>query len=172
MTSVQAGGIRIDLVGMLGRARCPVQIDIGYGDVVTPAPELVRFPTILDGSPIPIIKAYPRETVIAEKLEAIVSLGMANSRMKDFYDLNVLIHDLSDDQMLIATAIRRTFERRGTPITSYLPVGLSDEFAQERTKEIQWKAFLEKSKLEAPSLFSVVQTLRRFWQDIINRISE
>jgi hypothetical protein len=157
---------------MLGSARCPVQIDIGYGDVVTPAPELVRFPTILDGSPIPIIKAYPRETVIAEKLEAVVSLGMSNSRMKDFYDLNVLIHDLPGDQALVAMAIRRTFERRGTPLPSYLPVGLSDEFATDQSKEIQWKkkAFLAKNRLEAPTLPDVVQTLRRLWQDIIPRI--
>ena len=156
---------------MLGRAQCPVQIDIGYGDAVTPAPELVRFPTILDDNPIPIIKAYPRETVIAEKLEAIVSLGMANSRMKDFYDLNVLIHDSMYDQTLVATAIRRTFERRGTPIPNYLPVGLSNEFASDQNKEIQWKAFLVKNKLKAQTLPDIVQTLRGFWQDIINRLS-
>ena len=77
------GGIRIDLVSMRGSARCPVRIDIGYGDVVAPDPELTRYPPILEDNPVPVLKAYPRETVLAEKLEAIVSLGMANSRMKD-----------------------------------------------------------------------------------------
>ena len=84
------GGIRIDLIGMLGTACCPVQIDIGYGEAVTPALEFARFPAILEDNPAPILRAYPRETVIAEMLEAIVSLGVANSRMKDFFDLQAL----------------------------------------------------------------------------------
>jgi predicted nucleotidyltransferase component of viral defense system len=161
------GGIRIDLVGMLGNARCPIQIDIGYGDVVTPDPELVRYPPILEDNPVPILKAYPRETVLAEKLEAIVSLGMANSRMKDFFDLQVLIQDYPSDRRLAAEAILRTFERRGTPIPDSLPIGLSDEFAKDRTKQVQWKAFLTKNKLEALELGKVVAIVREFWLGVI-----
>ena len=161
------GGIRIELVGMLGNARCPVQIDIGYGDVVTPDPELVRYPPILEDNPVPVLKAYPRETVLAEKLEAIVSLGMANSRMKDFFDLQVLIQDYPADRRLAAEAIRRTFERRNTPIPDSLPIGLSDEFAQDRTKQVQWKAFLTKNRLEALELGKVVAMVREFWYGVI-----
>lgn len=161
------GGIRIELIGMLGNARCPVQVDIGYGDVVTPDPELVRFPPILEDNPVPVLKAYPRETVLAEKLEAIVSLGMANSRMKDYFDLHVLIQDYPADRKLVAEAIQRTFERRGTPIPDSLPIGLSDEFAQDRTKQVQWKAFLTKSKLEARELGRVVAMVREFWLGVI-----
>lgn len=160
------GGIRIDLLGMLGNARCPVQIDIGYGDAVTPDPELVRYPTILEDNPAPILKVYPPETVLAEKLEAIVSLGMANSRMKDFFDLHVLIQDYHGDRMLAAEAIRRTFERRRTPVPDSLPIGLSDEFAQDRNKQIQWKAFLTKNKLEAPRLGEVLTRIREFWREV------
>jgi len=161
------GGIRIDLVGMLGNARCPVQIDIGYGDVVTPDPELVRYPPILEDNPVAVLKAYPRETVLAEKLEAIVSLGMANSRMKDFFDLQILIRDYPADRRLAAEAIRRTFERRGTSIPDTLPIGLSDEFAQDYIKQVQWKAFLTKNKLEALELGAVVAIVREFWLGVI-----
>jgi hypothetical protein len=162
------GGIRVDLVGMLGNARCPVQIDIGFGDAVTPDPELVRYPPILEDTPAPVLKAYPRETVLAEKLEAIVSLGMANSRMKDFFDLEMLIQDYPPDRSLAAEALRRTFQRRGTPIPASLPVGLSEEFARDRTKQIQWKAFLTKNKLEAPALDKVVKILRGFWLEVVH----
>lgn len=162
------GGIRIELVGMLGNARCPVQIDIGYGDVVTPDPELVRYPPILEDNPVPVLRTYPRETVLAEKLEALVSLGMANSRMKDFFDLQVLIQDYPTDRRLAAEAIRRTFERRGTPMPDSLPIGLSDEFAQDRNKQLQWKAFLTKNRLEALELDQVVAIVREFWLGVIS----
>jgi len=165
------GGIRIDLIGMLGTARCPVQIDVGYGDAVTPAPDFARFPAILEDNPAPILRTYPRETVIAEKLEAIVSLGMANSRMKDFFDLQILIQDYPADRSLAVEAIRRTFERRGTPISGSLPVGLSEEYAQDPTKLVQWRAFLKKNKLEAPTLSEVVRVLREFWLGILARMS-
>jgi len=146
----RCGGIRVELVGMLGNARCSVQTDIGYGDVVTPAAELLKFRPLLDDNPGAVIKAYPRETVIAEKLEAIVSLGMANSRMKDFFDLHILVSDFTNDRASAANAIRRTFERRGVPITESLPVGLSDDFAMDRTKQIQWNAFLRRTSSRLP----------------------
>jgi predicted nucleotidyltransferase component of viral defense system len=91
------GGIRIELKGMLGNARCDVQIDVGFGDAVTPEPTEVSFPLLLPDNPAPSIRVYPKETVIAEKLEAIVSLGMANSRMKDYFDLFTLLGESSLD---------------------------------------------------------------------------
>ena len=105
------GGIRVELVGMLGNARCSVQIDIGYGDVVTPAAEFMKFRPILDDNPVAVMKAYPRETVIAEKLEAIVSLGMANSRMKDFFDLHVLVAEVANDR------VHRWLTQSGKPLS-------------------------------------------------------
>lgn len=98
---IRQGGLRIRLTGLLGRTRCPIQLDIGFGDAVTPGPEDVMYPTLLDDLPGPRLKAYPRETVVAEKLEAMTSLGMINSRMKDYFDLRAL-------------CTRRAFERRGS----------------------------------------------------------
>jgi len=83
-------GIRITLVGLLDSARCPVQVDIGFGDAVTPGPEAVDYPAMLDEMPGPSLDAYPRYSVVSEKLEALVALGIANSRMKDFFDLWIL----------------------------------------------------------------------------------
>lgn len=86
-------GIRLALTGTVGGARCPVQIDVGYGDAITPAPEAARYPVMFDDMPAPTLRVYPRYTVVAEKLEAIISLGMANSRMKDYFDLWVILRD-------------------------------------------------------------------------------
>lgn len=154
------GGIRVEVLGMLGNARCPVQVDIGFGDAVTPEPIEVFFPTILDDSPAPLLKAYPKETVIAEKLETIVSLGMINSRMKDYFDLYVLLREPASDGSVILEAIARTFARRGTMIPNGLPIGLSDEFAENPLKVLQWRAFLTKNGIEAPPLAEVVALIR------------
>ncbi len=122
-------GLRVTLEGTLGRARCPVQIDVGYGDAVTPGPEEAVYPTLLPDLPAPRLRVYPRETVVAEKLEAIVSLGMTNSRMKDYYDLRMLAREGAVDPGVLATAIAATFARRGTAMSSDLPMGLTDDFA-------------------------------------------
>jgi len=155
------GGIRIDLLGMLGNARCSVQIDIGFGDAVTPNPIEALFPTILKDNPAPILGVYPKETVIAEKLDAIVSLGMANSRMKDYFDLYILFRETKLDTQIVSTAIAKTFERRGTLMPGELPVGLSDEFSVNTQKVIQWRAFLQKNGIKAPTLIEVVEMIRR-----------
>ena len=156
------GGLRVRLVGTLGKARSTVQVDVGYGDAVTPGPEEAIYPTLLEDLPPPRLRVYPRATVVAEKLEAIVSLGMANSRMKDFYDLRALAQEGALDADLLADAIAATFGRRGTPLPEGLPLGLSDEFAQDEMKVTQWKAFLGKSRLEAPPLVEVVDEVARF----------
>jgi len=156
------GGLRVGLLGRLGNARCTVQIDVGYGDAVTPGPEEAVYPTLLDDLPPPRLRVYPRAAVVAEKLEAIVSLGMANSRMKDYFDLRALAHEGRLDAGQLGDAIAATFQRRGTNVPMEVPLGLSDEFARDAAKRTQWKAFLDKNRLEAPTLEEVIEELRHF----------
>ena len=159
------GGLRVRLLGLLGKARCTVQLDVGYGDAVTPGPEEAIYPTLLDDQPAPRLRVYPRETVVAEKLEAIVSLGMANSRMKDFFDLRALAREGILNTGLLADAIAATFQRRGTEMPAEVPLGLSEEFARDAAKLVQWKAFLSKNRLDAPTLDEVVEEVRRFVEE-------
>lgn len=156
------GGLRGRLLGRLGNARCTVQLDVGYGDAVTPGPEEAIYPTLLDDQPPPRLRVYPRASVVAEKLEAIVSLGMANSRMKDYFDLRALAREDVLDARLLADAIAATFQRRGTALPVDAPLGLSDEFARDAAKRAQWKAFLGKNRLDAPALDEVIAEVRRF----------
>ena len=156
------GGLRVRLVGRLGNARCTVQLDVGYGDAVTPGPEVAVYPTLLDDQPAPSLRVYPRAAVAAEKLEAIVSLGMANSRMKDYFDLRALAHEGVLDARHFGDAIAATFQRRETLVPENMPLGLSDEFAHDTTKQAQWKAFLDKNRLDAPTLNDVIVEVRRF----------
>jgi len=156
------GGLRVRLVSRLGNARCTVQLDVGYGDAVTPGPEEAIYPTLLDDQPPPRLRVYPRAAVAAEKLEAIVSLGMANSRMKDYFDLRALALEGVLDARLLGDAIAATFQRRGTVVPVDMPLGLSDEFARNAAKQAQWKAFLGKNRLDAPTLDEVIGEVRRF----------
>lgn len=153
-------GLRISLMGHVDGARCPIQVDIGYGDAVTPAPELAEYPVMLSDTPMPILRVYPRYTVIAEKFEALVSLGMINTRLKDYFDLWVILSTAELDQKLLAEAITATLARRKTTVPSSLPVGLSDEFSADAKKVAQWNAFIKKNKLDAPRLEVVVAFLR------------
>jgi len=153
-------GLRVTLHGHLARARCPVQLDVGYGDAVTPGPEEADYPTLLEEMPAPRLRVYPRATVMAEKLEAIIVLGMTNSRMKDYFDLLVLTREGAVNAQLLTAALMATLERRGTPLPEALPLGLSDEFAADGMKQKQWSAFLGKNRLEAAPLASVVTELR------------
>lgn len=156
------GGLRVRLVGLLGKARVTVQLDVGYGDAVTPGPEEVDYPTLLADQPAPRLRAYPRATVAAEKFEAIVSIGMANSRMKDYFDLRALAREGVLDAAALADAIAATFARRGTALPNEMPLGLSDEFAEDASKRAQWKSFLGKNRLDAPELAQVVAEVRHF----------
>jgi hypothetical protein len=140
-------GIRVTLLGMLHQARIPLQVDIGFGDVVTPEPEPIEFPTLLDAPP-PRLLAYPRYTMIAEKLEAMVRLGVANSRMKDFYDVWLMSRLFEFDGRTLCDAIRNTFRRRTTPLPSGLPMAFSDEFRKDTQKQTQWRSFVRKFKAE------------------------
>ncbi len=154
------GGVRVTTVARVAGAQVRVQIDIGFGDVITPSAEPHDFPTLLD-FPAPRVRAYPRETVVAEKLEAMVQLGMANSRMKDFFDIVVLSRQFAFDGALLARAIRATFERRRTPLPQGLPVALTPAFANDATKRTQWNAFVRKAGVTGapPDLGAVVALL-------------
>ena len=134
----------MELFARITAARIRLQIDVGFGDAVTPSPVRVGLPVLLD-FPGPQLLVYPRETVVAEKLDAIVQLGMANSRMKDFYDLFVLASMFEFDGTLLVRAIRSTFERRKTQLPAELPTGLTRAFAADPNKAIQWMAFVRKS---------------------------
>lgn len=137
------GGMRVTLMGELSGARIPVQADIGVGDAVTPASVSVDYPVLLDG-PVPVIATYTRESVIAEKYQAMVAFGMANSRMKDYYDLWVLARDHAFEATVLGDAIRNTFERRRTVLPDNTPLGLTSEFSGDRQKKAQWRAFLSR----------------------------
>jgi hypothetical protein len=140
-------GIRVTFLGYLEKGRLPVQIDIGFGDAITPDPVWTSYPTLLE-SPSPILLAYPRETVVAEKFEAMVKLGIANTRMKDFHDLKTLASLFSFSSHSLSEAIRRTFDRRKTPLPQEaLPSALTAEFYKDATKQKQWEAFVSKNKL-------------------------
>ncbi len=134
-------GARVNLTAQIDTARIPVQIDVGFGDAVTPGPLETTFPTLLD-FPAPQVRAYPRETVVAEKLHGIALLGIANSRMKDYYDIWFLSRHFSFEGTILARAIAATFDRRGLALPTELPTGLSPSFAQDRQKRQQWSAFL------------------------------
>lgn len=159
---VRYGGLRVRLRGQLGRARISVQLDVCYGDVVTPPAQMAVYPTLLDDQLPPRLRVYPRDAVAAEKLEAIVSLGMANSRMKDYFDLRALAREGLLESRHLGDAIAATFERRQTALPEGVPVGLSDEFARDTTKRLQWSAFLSKNRLDAPPLEQVVAEVHQF----------
>lgn len=156
-------GLRVKLIANLGSARIRVQIDVGFGDIVTPKAKQVDFPVLLD-YPAPRIRAYPQETMIAEKLQAMVALGIANSRMKDYYDIYVLSKTFSFDGHDLVEAITATFERRDTPIPGDIPFAFSDEFALNRDKVSQWRGFINRSGLGGldVDLAQIVGALRDF----------
>ena len=154
------GGVRVVIAGDLARARCKTQIDVGFGDAVTPAPVDSVYPVLLDDLPAPRLLVYPKYTVIAEKLHAIALLGMTNSRLKDYFDLSVLLDRETLDTDLLAQAIKATFERRGMPAPESLPVGLTDEFADDASRQALWLAFLRKNDLALEPLPAIVGKLR------------
>lgn len=161
------GGLRVKLRGQLGKADSAVQLDVGYGDAVNPSPREVELPRLLDDLPPTRLRAYPRETVVAEKLDAIVQLGMINSRMKDYFDLHALCREEATNQADLVRAIAATFQRRGTPIPTELPVGLTPEFALDAKKQAQWAAFLRKNRLDSLPLADVVVSLAAWLQPLM-----
>lgn len=160
-------GVRVILLGVIDGARCRIQIDIGFGDAVTPGPEDVEYPVMLEEFAAPKLRVYPRCTVVAEKLEALSSLGIANSRMKDYFDLWILAQHTDFDGETLCQAVQATFDRRKTALTGDAPLGLTDVFAQDAQKQSQWLAFLRKNRLEALALGDVIAALRAFMLPVI-----
>lgn len=155
------GGVRVRTTAVIAGARVPIQVDIGFGDAITPGPVEIDYPALLD-APNPHLRAYPVETVVAEKFEAVVSLGIANSRLKDFYDLWMIAETFELERSALAAAVEQTFARRQTLLPSQTPVGLSDAYAE--TWDRQWRAFLGRERMAAApaALAAVVADLRRF----------
>lgn len=156
-------GQRIRLTAHLGNARIPVQIDVAFGDVITPEAQEIEYPALLN-MPAPRIRSYPRETVVSEKLQAMVALGMVNSRMKDFYDIWIISKQFAFEGSTLPRAIRATFERRRTQIPKGIPAALSDEFVTNQEKVTQWKAFLKRTQLadQGVELSLVINELKSF----------
>lgn len=154
------GGVRVLINGELSGARCKVQIDVGFGDAVTPATLHCIYPVLLDDLPAPRLRVYPTYTVVAEKLHAIAFLGMTNSRLKDYFDLAIVFERESLDDSQLAEAIKATFERRRLAVSGELPVGLTAEFANDPSRQSLWLAFLRKNGLPIEPLGSVIERIQ------------
>lgn len=158
---LEYGGLRLKTVAVVDGAKIRVTIDIGFGDAIEPGVSDTELPVLLD-QPAPRLRAYPRETVIAEKFQAMVMLGRANSRMKDFYDIWVLSRSYEFSGDALARAIAATFARRKTDIPQELPDALTQAFAEDPAKVQQWKSFLENVSMQPGALADVVKDLAAF----------
>ena len=164
-------GVRIRFEATLARARVPMQIDIGFGDVITPHPSKLEYPVILD-LPAPRLLAYPRETVIAEKLEAIAVLGLLNSRLKDYFDIWLLSRMYPFDGAILSGAVKATFQNRATAITAR-PVGLTRKFSEDTARQTQWTAFRKRGRFpNAPDeLAALVEAVAKFTSPLLDALS-
>lgn len=142
------GGVRITLRARLEQARIPMQVDVGFGDAVVPDPEEADFPPLLD-FPAPHLRAYRRETSIAEKFLALVTLGQDNSRMKDYFDIWLLARDFAFEAATVSAAMQAVFARRQVPVPEGVPIGLTPAFAEDAAKRVQWEAFV-RQRVVAP----------------------
>ena len=162
-------GLRVQLAASLGKTKMNLQIDIGYGDVITPSEQTIDYPVIFEELGVPKLKAYPMETVIAEKFQIIVELGYENSRLKDYYDLFFIAGNYEISGSIVAEAIQNTFKRRDTPLPKDLPVGFSVEFAKQEGKSEDWDRLLSKNLLEAPLLPEILAGLQVFFKPFLVR---
>ncbi len=153
------GGLRMRATADIAGARIAINVDVAFGDATEPLAEWLDYPVLLD-MPAPRLRGYARETVVAEKFEAMVDLGMANSRMKDYYDLWVISQALETDRSRLARAISATFERRDTTIPEEVPDGLSQAFAEDAGKRQQWERFRRDLELDPGPLDLVIDTLK------------
>jgi predicted nucleotidyltransferase component of viral defense system len=163
---VEYGGSRLRTTAALAGARIPITVDIGFGDVVEPGVEDIDLPVLLD-LPSPHLRAYPPETVIAEKFHAMVALGRANSRMKDYHDVWMLMSTFELDAQRLRRAVEATFSRRSTAIPTSIPDGLSEAFAADQAKRRQWDAFVGNLSGPAPKLGLVVTDLRLRFEQLL-----
>ncbi len=155
------GGVRIKLTATLGTVRIPAQVDVGFGDSITPEARRAEWPMPL-GFPVVPLQVYCPETSIAEKLHAAVVLDMANSRMKDFFDLYWLSNHQEFDFSRLGDTIHATFKRRETQVPIEIPLAYTPKFSTSPEKQVQWKAFLRKSRLEQLELGEVIERISQF----------
>jgi len=156
-------GVRLRLVARLGSARIPLQVDMGFGDAVEPAPQWAEYPSLL-GAPPPVLRVYPKEAVVAEKFHVMATRGLLNSRLKDYYDLYTLAGHSTFEGAVLARAMAATFRARRTPIPDGVLPSLGSPFADDPVKQRAWSAFLAKNRPDAgaASLADVVATLAGF----------
>jgi hypothetical protein len=149
-----------------------MQLDIGFGDIVIPSPEPTKYPTLLD-LPAPHLRGYSRESTIAEKFEAMVKLGVLNSRMKDFFDIWLMSRQFDYNGVTLTEAIVKTFTTRGTKIPAE-PLALTDAFAKDTAKAAQWRGFVRRNRLsEAPKdLAEVIMSIGAFLKPISESLAE
>lgn len=165
-------GVRISVKGALGKIRLHLQIDFGFGDAVIPAPVEIELPQLL-GAGKPRLLGYTPESSIAEKFQAIVALDLTNTRMKDFYDIWLLAHNLEFDKRILAKAIKETFKRRKTDLPESVPIALTTKFTLDENKQKQWRAFLRKNRLdEKVSLETAAGKIEEFLMPIILMIED
>jgi len=162
-------GLRVKMTATLEGAHIPIQIDIGYGQAVTPGPEKVSFPNLLPEFPAPQIRAYPIYTVLAEKIHAMVHLSLDNSRMKDFYDVWYLSHNFNVDVSRLRTAVQRTFKQRNTDIPLGVPVALTPQFAT--AQQALWSRFLDRNRLPEPAgtFAALLEKLQKFIMPVFGK---
>lgn len=166
-------GLRTSFTAKLGNARIRLQVDIGVGDAVWPAPQEQAYPVMLE-FPAPHVLTYSREAVVAEKFEAMVVLGARNSRIKDFFDIHYLATHFAFDGAELVEAIRRTFDRRKTPLPEEVPVGLTEEYWKQAGRDAQLRAFARRARMDAASqkVSGIAPTLRKFllppWEALKN----
>jgi hypothetical protein len=166
------GGMRVKLMAMLGNVRIPLQVDVGAGDAVVPPPEVLDFPGLLD-LPRAHLRAYRPETSIAEKTEAMVRLALANSRMKDFFDIHRLAETRTFDGETMRLAVAATFARRGIAIPSGRPLALTSEFAENAQKKVQWAAFVRRTRRpDLHDLPLVIDALATFLCPVLQAASQ
>jgi len=165
-------GVRVRVHGNLGKARVTLQINIGFGDVIVPSPSKVSYPAILD-FPAPELEGYTMESSIAEKFQAMVKLGVLNSRMKDFYDIWLLSRTFDFKGKVLAEAVEKTFENRNTPITMNAAI-FDPSFGKDRVKNVQWQGFIRKTKLiNSPESFEeVIAVVKLFLEPLAASIVE
>lgn len=147
-------GLCVTFRAALGRADIPMQVDIGFGDAVFPEAKQSEMPTLL-GFPAARLRTYPRETIVAEKCEAMVDLGLSNSRLKGFYDLRHLAAHFDFDGKLLCQALTMTFNRRETTFSAFPPPALTEQFYADVSRAAQWRAFWQKSGLSAEAFVSL-----------------
>jgi predicted nucleotidyltransferase component of viral defense system len=166
-------GIRTTFTGALNTIREPLQVDVGFGDALWPKPKLLKYPALLD-LPAPKVAGYQPESVIAEKLEAIVTLAIRNSRIKDYFDIHYLATHETFEGNRLAEAVRRTFERRRTPIPEILPIGLDDTFWQEPERPAHVRAFARRARIttDIASARALAQTVREFLWPVLQALQK